>query len=232
MTEIERSAKRVGAELYCSGRDFDAFEERGRLVYQSEERLIDLPLPSLIGRNQVINAGVAIAAMLRLTDGKIPAAALEDGMRKAQWPARFSRLPNRAFQPPMPQQTELWLDGGHNPAAGVALAQTLADLQDRVPKPTYLIIGMMAQKDAEGFLTPFKGLVKGARLVPIPDETAAMPPAALLSHAAAAGLQGTTAASVPEALADIEREAPGEKRILICGSLYLAGHVLKLTGGQ
>ena len=226
MTSIEQTAQRVGSPLYCFGQNYDVFEERGRLIFQAEQRLIDLPLPVLIGRNQIINAGVAIAAALLFTKKGIPDEALENGLQHARWPARFSRLCDRPFASWVGRETELWLDGGHNPAAGVVLAQTLADLQDRSRKPTYLVVGMMGKKDAAGFLAPFSGLIKKIYAVPIPLEVMAMAPDDLAAHAKSVGLPAEAAANVKAALAAIESEDSGAKRILICGSLYLAGHVL------
>ncbi len=226
MTSIEQAARRTNTTLICFGRDFDAFEERGRLVYQAEHRLLDLPLPALIGRSQITNAGTALAAILTMTGAATPTEALEQGLRSARWPARFSRLCPRQIGLGDADETEIWLDGGHNPAAAEALAQTLADLQDRAPKPTFLVVGMMAQKDAPGFLGAFKGLVRSIHAVPIPNENASMTAAELRTHATGVGLSAREAATVGDALAAIASETPGPKRILICGSLYLAGDVL------
>ena len=226
MTAIQQIAARVMAPLLLHGEHHDAFEERGRLVFQGEHRLLDLPLPALIGRNQIVNAGVAIAALSHLYPEDLSAADYEKGLQDARWPARFSRLCGPPFDGWAGSETELWLDGGHNPAAGQALAQTLADLEERAPKPAFLICAMMAQKDAEGFLTPFQGLAKGMIAVALPDEPNSMPAAELCAHAKNAGLSAEQSADLPNAIQEIEASAPGTKRILICGSLYFAGHVL------
>lgn len=226
LSSIRQTADRVGAGLIVQGEDFDAFEERGRLVFQSEQRLMDLPLPALIGRNQVINAGVAIAAMQQSQGTDFPTGAIESGLQTAIWPARFSRVNSAHFNGHISPQTELWLDGGHNPAAGAGLAQTLADLEERAPKPAFLIVGMMGQKDAVGFLRPFAGLVRGVRTVGVPGEANAMPAEQLAGDAQTAGLAAKTSSDVESALRDIEASEAGAKRVLICGSLYLAGHVL------
>ncbi len=226
LTSIAQTANRVGAGLLMFGQHYDFHEERGRLIYRSQRRLIDLPLPNLIGRNQLTNAAVAITALLTFSNGALPVQALEDGLRSAYWPARFSRLSGDPFDRLVGPDTELWLDGGHNPAAAVVLAQTLADLQDRAPKPMFLVVGMMAEKDAVGFFKPFSGLVRGIKVVDIPGEANAMPAGELLNHARTIAIAAEQTATVEQALVDLEREHPGAKRVLICGSLYLAGSVL------
>jgi dihydrofolate synthase / folylpolyglutamate synthase len=128
--------------------------------------------------------------------------------------------------------SELWLDGGHNPAAGEVLAQSLADLEDRSPRPLHLIVGMMGLKDAEGFLRPFRGLARGVIAVPIPGaHEATHAPVALAEAARVVGLSARVAGDVPDALRMLDAAHPGPKRILICGSLYLAGQVLGLQEG-
>jgi dihydrofolate synthase/folylpolyglutamate synthase len=128
--------------------------------------------------------------------------------------------------------SELWLDGGHNPAAGAVIAQTLADLEERAPKPLYLIVGMMALKDAAGFLSPFSGLARHVVTVPIPGaHEATHAPEVLVDAAREVQLSAESSSSVDQALRRLEQLHPGPKRILICGSLYLAGHVLALQDG-
>ncbi|HFB2048578.1 MAG TPA: Folylpolyglutamate synthase [Hyphomicrobiaceae bacterium MAG_BT-2024] len=226
MTSIEQTAQRLSSPLYCFGREYIAFEEHGRLIFQSEQRLIDLPLPVLSGRNQIVNAGLAIATSLNLTDGHISDQALGDGLRKAKWPARFMRLSESPFTDWVKDETEIWLDGGHNPGAGLAIAQTLADLQDRAHKPTYIIVGMVIGKDAKGFLLPFAGLVKTMYAVPIPESTIAINTQLLTNIAISAGLIAHAAEDVRSAISSIENLDDGPKRILICGSLHLAGSIL------
>ena len=215
LAAIEQVASRVNAPLILHGAEHDAFEERGRLIFQNEHRLLDLPLPALIGRNQIVNAGVAIAALSQVFPEQIPTDAFERGLKEARWPARFSRLCGAPYSDWVTAETELWLDGGHNPAAGQALAQTVADLEERASKPTFLVCAMMAQKDAAGFLQPFQGLAKGLVAVPIPGENNAMPAADLKRCADAVGLQASEAADVRSAIDMIDDIAPGPKRVLI-----------------
>ena len=184
----------MGAPLVVWGEDFDAFEQRGRLVLQQEEQLLDLPLPALIGRHQIVNAGTAVAAALRararISDRSASAPSSAGSSRCAGRRACSGSTPARCRRCSKPG-SELWLDGGHNPAAGRALAQTLADLEERAPKPLHLIVGMMGHKDAAGFLPPFRGLVRHVVTVPIPGaHEAPHPPEALAEAARARRPQG------------------------------------------
>jgi dihydrofolate synthase / folylpolyglutamate synthase len=224
---IRTIAQRIGAPLVLTGEDFDAFEQRGRLVFQNTATLLDLPKPALIGRHQIANAGTAIAAALEIPG--ISKAAIERGLLDVQWPARMQRLTGGALSALVPSPSELWLDGGHNPAGGQALAQTLADLEERASKPLVMIVGMMGAKDAAGFLTPFATLARQIITVPVPaTHEAPMKPELLAKVATDLGLPASTATSVPDALAIANRLTADAKRVLICGSLYLAGHVLAL----
>ncbi|MFA5950305.1 MAG: folylpolyglutamate synthase/dihydrofolate synthase family protein [Hyphomicrobium sp.] len=229
---IEEHAMRTGAKLVVWGQNFDAFEQRGRLVLQKEDHLLDLPLPSLIGRHQIINAGTAVAAALELPSLAISEHAIERGLIEARWPARMQRLTSGVLPSLIGVGAELWLDGGHNPAAGRFLAQTLADLEERSPKPLYLIVGMMGLKDAAGFLASFRGLARHLVTVPIPGaHEAPYTPEALAEAARSVALSAEAGTCVEAALKRIEAIDPGPKRILIAGSLYLAGHVLGLQEG-
>jgi dihydrofolate synthase / folylpolyglutamate synthase len=228
---IRAVAGRVGAPLVLTGEDFDAYEQRGRLVFQNAAALLDLPKPALIGRHQIANAGTAIAAALEIPG--MSKAAIERGLVEVQWPARMQRLTGGALSALVPGPSELWLDGGHNPAGGQALAQTLADLEDRASKPLIMIVGMMGAKDASGFLSPFATLARQVIAVPVPaTHEAPMAPELLAKAAAGLGMSTATAASVSEALVLANCSTPSPKRVLICGSLYLAGHVLMLEAAR
>lgn len=232
LAAIERQAEKVGARLVVWGRDFDAYEQSGRLVVQKEDHLLDLPLPALVGRHQIINAGTAVAAALELDRPRVNEAAIERGLVTVRWPARMQRLDSGPLPSLLKRGSELWLDGGHNPAAGQVLAQTLADLEERAPKPLYLIVGMLGLKDAAGFLSPFRGLARHIVTVPIPGaHEAPFAPEALAEVARRVSLKADAAGSVDEALKRIDAMDGDDKRVLICGSLYLAGHVLALQEG-
>lgn len=237
MDVIAARARKVGAPLVVWGQDFDAYEQSGRLVVQLNEELLDLPLPALAGRHQIVNAGTAVAAAVRLSR-KLPTlgldeAAIERGLRTVEWPARMQRLTTGPLPALLGADAELWLDGGHNPAAGDMLADTLATFEEKAPKPVYLVVGMMGQKDALGFLAPFRGLVRGVYTVPIPGAHETPHSQEKLAEVAqSAGLQAIDRAGIVDALTTIAALQKGPKRVLICGSLYLAGHVLTLQEAQ
>jgi dihydrofolate synthase/folylpolyglutamate synthase len=155
--------------------------------------------------------------------------ALEHGLTHADWPARLERLAVGGLHAYVGEGTEIWLDGGHNAAGGQVIAHALAELDERVPRPVHLIWGMMETKDAHAFIAPFKGLVERVYTVPIPDEPNAFGAEALAEIAKSEGFEVVAAASVPEALLGSSAQAH-PLRVLICGSLYLAGHVLRLHG--
>lgn len=230
---ISAKAKKVGAPLVVWGKDFDAYEQSGRLVVQLNEALLDLPLPALAGRHQIVNAGTAVVAAVNLAH-KLPSLdlgerAIERGLRTVEWPARMQRLTSGPLPDILGADVELWLDGGHNPAAGDMLADTLAAFEEKAPKPVYLVVGMMGQKDALGFLAPFRGLVRGVYTVPVPGAYEAPHSQEKLAEVAlSAGLQAIDRSGVVDALQTIAAQPKGPKRVLICGSLYLAGHVLTL----
>ncbi len=222
MSVIEATAARIGAPLIAHGQHWHVREEHGRLVFEDEAGLLDLDPPRLLGAHQVQNGGTAIAALRALGFG---AAACQGALRDAEWPARMQRLRHG----PLVAQAgsaELWLDGGHNPAAGRAGAEALARLPE---KPTYLITGILRSKDAVGFLAPYAGLARKAVAIAIPGEIATATPEETAEAAEAAGLAATPAASVGAAIEMIVREDP-DARILICGSLYLAGEILRENG--
>jgi dihydrofolate synthase/folylpolyglutamate synthase len=202
------------------GTDFDAWSERGGLAFQDQTRFLDLPAPALPGPHQIANAGLAVAVALELD---LPEAAIARGLRDVRWPARMQRLTAGPYgEAARAADAELWLDGGHNPHAGRALAATLAERQARAPRPTALIVGMLANKDAGGF---FAALAEsGASVFTVPFEGTCAEPDALAAVARGCGLGAQPAGDVGEALTQALRLGAG--RVVICGSLYLAGEVL------
>jgi len=229
LSVILARGEEVGAPLHVAGQDWVAGEERGRLVYQDTDGLLDLPPPRLFGRHQFDNAGTAIAA-LRAAGLKLPASAFEQGVVAADWPARMQRLATGTLPPRAPAGSELWLDGGHNADGGRTIAGALADLEERVSRPLVLIVGMLSTKDAEGFLRNFAGLARALIAVPIGQDKG-IAPEALAATARRVGITAQSAPSVEEALAMVcalELEPP--PRVLITGSLYLAGAVLAANG--
>ncbi len=229
LSVIERLAARVGAPLKVANQDWVAYSEHGRLVYQDEDGLLDLPAPHLPGRHQFTNAGTAIAA-LRSSGLNLSQPAVERGLENVQWPARLQRLTAGALVGRAGKDVELWLDGGHNPGAGAVIAEAMADLEERVPRPLVFIVGMLSTKDPVGFLRPFAGLANRVYTVPAPSD-AGRDPEELAGVARQAGLRAEAKESVEAALDAIAAEKwQASPRVLICGSLYLAGRVLDLNG--
>jgi dihydrofolate synthase / folylpolyglutamate synthase len=231
MAVIEAQAARMRAPLHAAGQQWHVDIERGRLVYQDDRGLLDLAAPKLFGRHQFDNAGLAIATLRAVDTFKIGIAAFEAGIVNAEWPARMQRLVSGALAEQGPQGCEIWLDGGHNAEGGRVAAAALGDLEERVSRPLVVIAGMMANKDAAGFLANFAGLTRHIIAVQIPGRDNAMPPDRLAGAARALGMRVEVAASVEAALQTLARlayEVP--PRILITGSLYLAGHVLAVNG--
>ena len=220
MAAIEVAALAAGAPLTVMGVDFDAWAERGGMAYQDQDRFLDLPAPALAGPHQIDNAGLAVAAALELD---LPEAAITRGLTTVRWPARMQRLTEGPFgEAARAADAELWLDGGHNPHAARALALTLAARQARAPRPTALIVGILGNKDAGGFFEAVKG--SDATVFTVGFEGASAEPDALAAVARGHGLGATAARTVEQALAQALRLGAG--RVVICGSLYLAGEVL------
>ena len=219
---IEAEAAKFGAPILAHGQHWHAWEERGRLIFQDETGLLDLPLPNLRGPHQIGNAGMALAALRHLGFDE---SACEGAVTSAFWPARMQRLKEGPLVEAAPD-AELWLDGGHNPAAGEALALTLARMPKRL---THMICGMLSTKDVSGYLRSLAAEAQSLHAVAIPGESATLPAEATAAAALSVGLPAVVSGSVAEALADIVAQDPSA-RVLICGSLYLAGSVLRENG--
>ncbi len=228
---IERQAARLDAPLRIAGEQWSAGEERGRLVYQGEDRLLDLPAPKLYGRHQFDNAGLAVAALRAIPALKLPEAAFESGVVNAEWPARMQRLSHGALASLVPPGGELWLDGGHNPEGGRVIAAAIADLEERVSRPLVLVVGMLSSKDCEGFLRNFGGLARRVIAVPIANQKNTLSSDAIADTARAVGISAASRDSIEAALAAVAQlDLAPPPRILITGSLYLAGEVLRDNG--
>jgi dihydrofolate synthase / folylpolyglutamate synthase len=219
---IEARAARLGAPLLAYGQQWHVQEDRGRLIFQDENGLLDLPLPNLPGPHQIQNAGAALMALRHLG---MPEASCEAAVTRAFWPARMQRLKTGPLVASAPG-VELWLDGGHNPAGGEAVAATLARMPRR---ETHLICGMLNTKDVRGYMEPLAPHARRLHAISIPGEKNTLPAETTRDAALAAGLESVTADSVQAALSAIAAEAP-HARVLICGSLYLAGAVLRENG--
>ncbi|TMJ18203.1 MAG: bifunctional folylpolyglutamate synthase/dihydrofolate synthase [Alphaproteobacteria bacterium] len=231
MAVIEAKANRTRAPLHAAGEGWHVGVERGRLVYQDDRGLMDLAAPKLFGRHQFDNAGLAIATLRAIETFKVSSAAFEAGIVNAEWPARMQRLSSGVLADQGPPGCEIWLDGGHNAAGGRVAAAALGDLEERVSRPLVIIAGMMANKDANAFLANFAGLTRHIIALQIPHQDNAMPPERLADAARGLGMRFEICESIEAALRALTRlayEVP--PRILITGSLYLAGHVLKING--
>nr|WP_249128680.1 folylpolyglutamate synthase/dihydrofolate synthase family protein [Bradyrhizobium lablabi] len=231
MAVIEAQAARMRSPLHAAGQQWHVSIEHGRLVYQDDRGLMDLAAPKLFGRHQFDNAGLAIATLRAIDTFRISPAAFEAGIVNAEWPARMQRLASGRLVDLAPAGSEVWLDGGHNAEGGRVAAAALGDLEERVPRPLVIIAGMMGNKDASGFLANFAGQTRHIIVVPIPDQDNVMPPQRLADAVRQLGMRVEIATGVDAALrtlAGLAYEVP--PRILITGSLYLAGHVLAANG--
>ena len=213
---LRQCAEQSGAVLLERGRDWNITEQNGKILYTDAQGTLHLPLPSLLGAHQIENAGIAIAA-LRASGVAIPNSAY-NGIAEAEWPARLQKLDGR-LAATLPPGFELWLDGGHNAGAGEILAEQLAAWTD---KPTYLVVGMKQGKDSAGFLRPLLHRAVSVFAVAEPGQHLA---ASIEDIVAASGGKAISGPSIAGALRQIAMLVPG--RVLICGSLYLAGEVLK-----
>jgi len=235
LSVLSQQAAELDVPLSVAGVDFKAYEQLGRLIYEDEARLLALPLPRLVGSHQISNAGVSVAAALRLPDFKPTQEQMEKAMRQVSWPARLQLLETEKLVGDIAinSDSEIWLDGGHNKAAAEVLAASMADLEEQLPRPLHLVIGMMKRKNAAEFLQVFEGLCEMVFTVPVPGTDNGWSADELAEVAKGQGLRAMDCQNVLEAL-----EASGERarnlgdepvRILICGSLYLAGHVLEIS---
>jgi dihydrofolate synthase/folylpolyglutamate synthase len=230
---LRRTARsyRTG-RLVVAGEDYDAIEQHGRLVYEDDERLLDLPLPSLSGRHQVENAGLALATALALPPSLRPDdTAIGRGLKAARWPARLQRLASGRLAAIAGQRCQLWLDGAHNGHAAEALAAAMARMQKRAPRDLGLVVGMLQTKDASAFFAPFRGLARRVLAVQIPGDRQSADPLVLARTAQSSGLSASVADSVEDAVRRIATESAEPTRILISGSLHLAGAVLAAEQG-
>ncbi len=226
--EIEKVADKIGAPLKIANQDWQSYTQHGRLVFQDEDGLLDLPMPALVGPHQIDNAGNAIAAVRALYDARISDDAIAAGLKNVTWPARLQNLGKGRLSKYVSPETELWLDGGHNGPAGVVLAQALRDMPQR---QTCMIWGMLNTKHPSAFISNFKGVVNKVYTLTIPDEANAISAQDLAQISIENGLQASPTSSLENALeqASLLKPAP---RIIICGSLYLAGHVLAEHSGE
>ncbi|MER8825104.1 folylpolyglutamate synthase/dihydrofolate synthase family protein [Mesorhizobium sp. M0988] len=224
------TAERLDCPAFVYGQDFLAFEENGRMVYQDEDGLMDLSPPRLPGRHQFANAAAAIAAV-KAAGFEISHRVADKAMANVAWPGRMQKLPPGRLTELAPAGADIWLDGGHNPGAGVVVAEALAEQEEKNPRPLFLISGMINTKDQSGYFRAFKGLVRHVYTVPVSLSEASVPNDELAVRAVEAGLSAEPVSSVANALMLLRDTWDGPPpRILIGGSLYLAGAVLAENG--
>ena len=228
---IRERAEALGAPLFAANRDWQAFEQHGRLVWEDESVLHDLPMPALPGRFQLDNAGLAIAALRKLGDAAVSEETIARGLTAARWPGRLQPIRSGALRLLVNPDDEIWIDGGHNAHAARALAAALADLEDVSPMPLVLVVGMQKNRDAVDYLRHFAGLAAQVIGVPLPESISEMgkghAPDDIAAAACRAGLAARAAPTLEEALRQAARLRPDSPvRIVIAGSLYLAGAAL------
>ncbi|MDM9621159.1 folylpolyglutamate synthase/dihydrofolate synthase family protein [Rhizobium sp. S96] len=226
------TAERLNCPTAAFGQDYMAHEEYGRLVYQDEFGLADLPLPRLPGRHQYANAAAAIRAV-KAAGFAVTEAMMEKAMSAVEWPGRLQRLSDGNLMASAPPRAEIWVDGGHNPGAGEVIAEAMANFEEKQPRPLFLIIGMINTKDPVGYFNAFKGLAEKVYCVPIRGSDAMIDPVILANAAYDAGLIAEPMSTVSDALEAIRESAVEQEhppRILIGGSLYLVGDVLADNG--
>lgn len=227
---IERQAAKLRAPASVFGQHFQAHIERDRMVWQGEDRLLDLPLPGLLGEHQIDNAATAIAAAIAFCERQnitLNQEHISEGLRNVDWPARLQRLKTGKLVDAAPDGAEIWLDGGHNPAAGAVISKHIQELNSKDPRPLIVITGMLDTKDAGGFLSHFAPLAERAIAIPVLSSDAGIAPQELKTILEREGFLAKCAPSVAESVASITERRP---RILITGSLYVAGDTLAANG--
>ncbi|MBS0519386.1 MAG: bifunctional folylpolyglutamate synthase/dihydrofolate synthase [Proteobacteria bacterium] len=230
---IAAEAASLAAPLFRLGHEWQVTPTASGFRYESDWQHLDLPAPALVGAHQLDNAATAVACVerLRAAGFRIDDGAITKGLATVDWPARLQRLTHGPLVEALPPGCELWLDGGHNEDCGLALARMAADwAREPAPLPLYLVFGMLTSKDAAGFLRPLARHATGARTVPFPEGHSAYTPQEACAKAAEVGLDCAPANDIGAALEDLLATQPAPMRILICGSLYLAGSVLERNG--
>ena len=230
---IANEASKLDAPLFRMGREWQVMPTANGFRYQSDLLALDLPAPALVGAHQIDNAATAVACVerLRAINFAIDDRAIARGLATVDWPARLQRLTRGPLVEALPPGCELWLDGGHNEDCGLALARMAADWsKEPAALPLYLVFSMLTSKDASGFLRPLARHGRAARAVPFPEGHSAYTPEEACEKAAEVGLDCAPANNIGAALEDLLATQPAPMRILICGSLYLAGAVLERNG--
>lgn len=228
---IEEVAAKNSAPIHVSGQDFDFYRDATGFVFQDGEGLLDLPLPKLAGEHQLANAALAIAA-IRASGTEVTAAAYSDGMMNVRWPGRLEKLQEGAITKLLDNYPEIWIDGGHNPHAGKAIAAELLRRNKDANRKTLLICGMINTKEPLGFFSSFEKLNADLIAIPVAMSEAGIPPDELAAIASKAGIRSQTAKSLQDGIDQAAKmiSGDGDQQIIFCGSVYMVGEVLALNG--
>jgi dihydrofolate synthase/folylpolyglutamate synthase len=224
---FERRAAELDCPLSRWGREWHARRDGDRMIFRDRAGERRLPLPALGGAHQIDNAATAIACLPYLSVGGLGAEAIRRGLRSVEWPARLQRLTRGPLAAQLPAGWELWLDGCHNADGGRAAAAWAAG---QPAMPLHLIFASLSTHDPRGILQPFADLARAVRAVVVPGEHKTLSADEAAAAARDIGLAAKPSANVGEALSDIIAHGAVPGRVLICGSLYLAGTVLAENG--
>ncbi|MEM9276949.1 MAG: folylpolyglutamate synthase/dihydrofolate synthase family protein [Pseudomonadota bacterium] len=227
---IEEVANTRSSSVQVAGQDFDFYRDATGFVFQDGDGLLDLPMPNLAGEHQLVNAALAISAV-RAADIKVPEKAFSEGMQNVVWPGRLEKLPSGKITEKLNGHRDVWIDGGHNPDAGKAIATELLRQNKGADRKTVLICGMINTKEPLGYFQPFTELSAEVITVPVAMSEAGISPEELAKIAREAGLTAETADTLEQGIVRAATivEENEEIRILFCGSVYMVGEVLNLN---
>lgn len=230
-TVLHRVARHLNAPIHQGAEDWHMSLQDSGLIYKDASGAVSLPTPKLLGAHQIINSGLATAALKRLSGFSLNDENIAAGLAQATWPGRLQRLQSGPLIDRAGNAYEIWADGGHNPAAGEAIASFLTEQAKQDNRPLHLIVGMLKTKDLEGYLTPFLPLSPTVHTIAIPGEPASLTATEVAEAALALGFETRVAGTVEAAIEKIDAQSQttgaAKPRLLISGSLYLMGHILR-----
>lgn len=223
---IDRIGDEIGALPFRAGREWSYEPTAGGFVYRSQKTTLSLPRPALAGPHQIVNAATAVACIEQCSQFSVAEKDIELGLSSMRWPGRFELLPDGPLRRRLPPDWEVWLDAGHNAAAGDALAVALRQINADRPQPLHIIFGMLKDKDPAAFLNPFTALADSVTVVPLAGEPRSLDPQVSATVLTGAGMVAGWAPSLEAAL-DALVQTPGGARVLVCGSHVLVGAALR-----
>ena len=225
---LEEYIKRLNNKSQIWGKDYNVTSQEKQFIYEDSKYRLELPYPNLLGKHQLVNAGTAISAISSIESISLSNAHFEIGITNALWPGRLEKLEIGPLNNFISNGTEIWLDGGHNNHAAIAISETMKEYKD---KKLIIIMAMMNTKDSMKFLSPFVNLVDQVIAIEIPNSENSLNPEKIRKNAEMLGIHALTKNNLIEAL-EYTKLLSHEVRVLICGSLYLAGHVLEKHRGR